>query len=160
MIRLLDLPGVRVIESRARLNALTASRNDHDLDRMVETFQVEVLGIPGRPGSYLQAWDDYLWDNGLQEVDEAEDEAALSDIEIWRKDGWDIAGDDGKELICFNLIQEALECIDLGLTGFPKIEIEAAIWKAMKANDTSVDPKVAKHNQAFLQLGGRRPKGA
>lgn len=158
MIRLLDLPGVQAIESRARLNALTATRNDHDLDRMVEKLQIEVLGVSSRPGAYLQAWDDDLWDNGLEKDDE--DDEAGTDIEIWRKDGWDITGDDGKELICFNLLQEALECIDLGLTGFPKIEIEASIWKARKANDTAVDPKVARHNQAFLQLGGRRRKGA
>lgn len=160
MIRVLDLPGVRAIEARARLNALTATRVDHDLGHMVDHLLTEVLGLRGSPSSLLQAWDDYLWDNGLQDTGEDDEDDGLSDIEIWRKDGWDITGEDGKELVCFNLLAEALECIDLNLGGFPKIEIEATMWKERKANDAAPDPRAAKHNQAFLQLGGRRRRGA
>lgn len=127
---------------------------------MVEAFIGDVLGVHGRPASIL-------WDHGyrsaifIDDDDEADnDDEDITDIESWRADGWDIVGEDGKELVCFPMISDAVECVQGGLSTRSKIDLEAQIWAARKEGEAQIAPRDKARNQSFLQLGQRRRRGA
>lgn len=158
MIRLLDLPGLPAIEARVRLNALTATRQDWDLVRMVEAFTSDVLGIQGNPGVIL--WDALAAEDEDEIEDDADNDDEVPDVELWRQDGWDVRGEDGKELVCLTLIEDALEVVEAGLAPRSKVELEAMIWTARKEAETKPPARERARNQDFLQLGQRRRRGA
>lgn len=167
MIRLLDLPGLAEIEARVRLNALTANRGDPELDRMVEAFIRDVLQVVGNTADML--WEHYYFSsldagmgksealavaNGTFAYEYGDDEPEITEIESWREDGWDVRGDDGAELICLPMIEEVLQCVDEGICGRSKVELEALIWTNRKAAEAAkLTPKDRARNQQFLSLG-------
>jgi hypothetical protein len=148
MIRLLDLPLVPEIENRIRLNAMVPSREtDHDLERMIETLVRETLGC--RLPSYM--YSDALYGDGDYVDDDDDDD----DITSWRKDGFDIRGEDGAELKCMKRIDWALEVVVAGLGERTRIEIEADLWKRSKLLDEAVNQNHKAKDRQFLALGGR-----
>lgn len=152
MIRLLDLPLVPEIENRIRLNAMVPSREtDHDLERMIETLLRETLGV--RLPSYM--YSEALYADGDPDIDDDDD-----DITSWRKDGFDIRGEDGAELKCMDRIDWALEVVVAGLGERTRIEIEADLWKRSKALDDAVNQNQRAKDRQFLQLGGPRRRRA
>lgn len=147
MIRLLDLPLVPEIENRIRLNAMVPTREtDHDLERMIERLVRETLGIPFPKYTYS----DVLFPDG----DYVEDED--DDITSWRKDGFDIRGEDGAKLRCMEHLDWALEVVVAGRGERTRIEIEAEIWKRSKALDEAVNQNHRTKDRQFLDLGDRR----
>lgn len=165
MIRLLDLPGLAAIESRSQLNAVTAQRDDPELDRMVEAFIRDVLQVSGNTSEML--WEHDYHSSlaaGLSDADALafasgilsgndDDDDGLTEIQSWQEDGWDIRRHDGTELICLPMIEDALQCINEGISGRSKVELEAMIWKNRKAEEAKVSPKERSRNQQFLSLG-------
>lgn len=150
MIRLLDLPGVEAIETRLTLNELTGVREDHELANMVDKVIREVFGLGSR-------WDfEWSYDNDNAEEDDDDDD----DITSWRKDGWDITLADGTEARCVDLLDWAMEVINSGVGGRPKLELERDMWAKAKEADTPADPRRAARDTQFLQLGGLRRRRA
>ncbi len=166
MIRLLDIPGIREIENRVRLNAKTIGKaTDWDLERMVDAVVYNTLKIESRPSSLI--WDAIERSGQDIEVVEPEygsmdedDEIAASRVQAWRKIGWDLTGDDGRELQCFSCFEDALVCIEARLSGLAKIEIEQIIWTTKKAAEVRATPKERARNQSFLSLGQARRRAS
>ncbi len=169
MIRLIDLPGVAEIEARVRLNATARIKGDDwDLARKVSALTEGVFGIKGDP-AYVRL--DYFSEEYFRIGAEAynakyfaaddEETYDLSDVESWLADGWDIRDANGQELLCFELFEDAVQCIEDGIAGRTKTELEAMIWSARKAPaPKKPSPGDKRRNQAFLDLGQRRRRRA
>ena len=145
MIRLLDLPGVEAIENRLTLNQLTGVREDHELDRMVGRVIGEVFNVGCR-------WDWEWTPDNDNDLDSDED---IDDVTAWRRDGWDVTARDGSEARCLELLEWAMEVVQAGVGGRPKLEIERDMWARTKEAETRADPRRAAQNAQFVQLGGR-----
>lgn len=169
MIRLIDLPGVAEIEARVRLNATARIKGDDwDLARKVSALTEDVFGIKGSPASVRMAYftDEYFrlgaeaYDaKYFAPTDEESDD--LSDIEAYLAEGWDIRDANGQELLCFELIEDAVQCVEDGIAGRTKTELEAMIWSARKApTPKKPSQEDQRRNQAFLDLGQRRRRRA
>lgn len=154
MIRLLDLPLVPEIENRVTLHEMVPAREtDHHLEQMIDTLIRETLGVPYP--SYM--YTDIIY--GSPDDDDVEDDSDDDDITSWRKDGFDVRGEDGKELRCLTRIDWALEVVIAGRADRSRLDIEASIWKRSKALDDAVNQNHKAKDQAFLQLGARRRRG-
>lgn len=165
MIQVIDLPGVRAIEARINLNALTATRQDHELDQMVERIVTETLGVHGdtREMIWEAIYYAVLEKGGTQDLAQhlANNRKPRS-VQEWRDDGWDVTGDDGQPLLSLGLLEGALLCISAGLTGRMRIEIEKEIWGAKKeaeANTRPARPTDKTLDATFLGLGASRRRG-
>ena len=165
MIRLLDLPSVPQIEARVRLNATARVKaEDWDLTQKIAAFIEGVLGIDGSPSSLLL---EHYYAELLRLGDEAyfakycaDDEEDLSDVDAWLAEGWDIRGENGKKLLCFELIEDAIQCLEIGVAGRPKTELEAMIWAARHRAEARPSLRERTQSQDFLKFGQRRRRGA
>ncbi|WP_438852568.1 hypothetical protein [Brevundimonas nasdae] len=149
-IRLFSVPGVPEIENRLILNDLTGTRIDHDLDRKIAKVIWESFGIEGTPEFHFEwAYDD-----------EGENAQRITNIEHWRRAGWDITDNAGQELRCVSRFRAALICVAEGYAGKSMIDLEATIWRENKAKDEIVPPSLKAQNQNFLALGRPRRRPA
>lgn len=151
MIRLLELPGVAEVENRCVLNDLTGTRLDHDLNRMIASVTQDIFGIDGSPEAYFEwAYDD----------EDDFDGEEISDIEHWRRAGWDISKASGEMMRSFSFFEAAMVCVTEGYAGKDVVELEALVWQRRKATSVESSPKIRAQNQNFLALGKVRRKPA
>lgn len=158
MIRVRDLPDFDMIETRARLNTTTGVDNDrdHELSGMISRFSAEVLGIEGDP-----FWAIHGWEAGLTEDQWHDDDFDThGDPAWWRARGWDVLGADGRDLWCFKLIRQPLVCVQLGLGGTNKTELEARLWGIRKAREEASTPRRRALDKSFVALGEKRRRRA
>ena len=165
MIRLLDLPGVPQLEARVRLNATARVKaEDWDLTQKIAAFIEGVLGIEGAPDSLLL---EHYYAELLRLGEEAyfaeycadDGDEDLSDVDAWLAEGWDIRGENGKKLLCFELIEDAIQCLESGVAGRSKTELEAMIWAARHRAEARPSLRERTQSQGFLKFGQRRRRG-
>lgn len=159
MIRVLDIPGVPAIENRARLNSLAGVRQDFELERMVDLLIFKTLGFETRPEWLILDRDrDESTDDWVERMSANDDE--VDDVEWWAERGWDIRGDEREILACFDLLEDSLICLEDGLGGVGKMQLEAKIWADRKAEETSRSSRSRSQDRAFLNLAQNRRRRA
>lgn len=158
MIRLLDL--IPDIENRVSLNELTGERRtDHDLDRMVETFVRETLGVSGSRWAYHFDLDDEGLD--FEDTITVRIKHDPDDMGSWRRLGWDVAGTDGQAMRALPLVAWAILVVVGGKADTTTMEIEAQVWaKSRPEANSNASPERKRQNAAFLNLGGARRRPA
>lgn len=153
MIRLLDL--LPEIENRIKLNDLTGVKLDHDLNRMVEAFIRDKLGVSGASWSYGFDFDQEGWE--FEDCIVVSIKLDPTDPASWRRIGWDVTDADGKMLRSLPVVSWALAVVAGGKAERSQMELEAELWATQRsAANTNVSPERKRQNANFLSLGGPR----